>query len=173
MRTLAVAAILLAAATAHADSALGEAEPPRRTPFDQGRFGLSFGAGSTTAFGGRYFVIGGGGGYFVLDGLELGLAAAHQWGDGPSITRLTPAVRYVVQPLVGKFPLVPYAGVFYSHWFIGDAYADQDAIGTRGGLLYVSGSVVLGLGIAYEHIVSECTMDCDAIYPDLTISIAL
>jgi hypothetical protein len=63
--------------------------------------------------------------------------------------------------------------VFYSHWFIGDAYSDQDAVGTRGGLLYVSGSVVLGLGVAYERIVSECTMDCSSVYPDFTLSIAL
>jgi hypothetical protein len=81
-----------------------EAEPStRKTPFDRGRFGLSFGAGSQTAFGARYFAVGGGAGYYVLDGVELGLGAQHQWGDGPSISRVTPSLRYVVQPLVGKF----------------------------------------------------------------------
>ena len=68
--------------------------------------------------------------------------------------------------------MVPYVAVFYTHWFVGDAYGDVDALGTRGGLLYVSGSTALGLGVAYEHLVSECTMDCSSVYPDITISIA-
>ena len=169
MRALLLVALLSSAAAAQP----GVEEPPtRRTPFDQGRFGFSAGAGSTTAFGERYFAIGAGAGYYVLDGVETGLSTQVQWGDGPTITRLTPSLRYVVQPLVGKFPLIPYAGVFYSHWFVGGGVADVDAIGTRGGLLYVSGSVILGLGVAYEHVVSECTGDCDAIYPDITVAVS-
>ena len=176
-----VALVLVVMTTvAHAQPAPGVQEPaPRKTPFDRGKFGLSLGAGSSSSFGFRYFVIGGGAGYFVLDGLEVGLAGAIQWGDGPTIGRLTPGVRYIAHPLVGHSPLIPYVGVFYSHWFIGggDLYRDQDAVGTRGGLLYVSGSVILGLGIAYERIVSECmpTADdeCWSVYPDLTISISL
>lgn len=148
-------------------------EPPRvRTPFDQGRFGFSAGAGSQSAFGGRYFGIAAGGSYFVLDGVGIDLGGGFQWGDGPNIGRVTPGVRYVVQPLVGKFPLIPYVGAFYSHWFISSTYPDQDAVGGRAGLLYVSGSMVLGLGAVNEHIVSQCTMDCSIWYPDLTIAIA-
>jgi hypothetical protein len=164
--------VWLFASVVHADPL--DPEPPRpRTPFDQGRFGLSAGAGSQTTFGKSYFAIGAGAGYFVLDGLELGLGAQFHWGDGPNILRTTPEIRYVVQPLVGKFPLIPYAAVFYSHWFIGQSNPDQDAIGTRGGLLYVSGSVILGLGVAYERIVSSCSTNCNLVYPDLTIAIAL
>lgn len=172
------AAMMLVFATSVASAqppSMVELAPPRKTPFDRGRFGLGLGAGSTSAFGQRYYFVAGRAGYFVLDGVELELGGVVQWGDGPSIGRVTPGVRYVVQPLVGHFPLIPYVGVFYSHWFVGggDAYPDQDSIGTRGGVLYVSGSIVLGLGIAYEHVVSTCAMDCSAIYPDLTISIAL
>ena len=150
-----------------------EPEPRRKTPFDRGRVGLSFAAGSQTQFGARYFVVAGGGGYYVVDGVELGLGLAHQFGDGPSVTRTTPALRYVAQPLVGRSPLVPYVGVFYSHYFVGDGVADLDTAGTRGGLLYVSGSVVLGLGVVFERQVSECVMDCLSIYPDFTLSLAL
>jgi hypothetical protein len=148
-------------------------QPPVRTPFDQGRFNLGFGAGSQTALGYRYFVVAGGVGYYVLDGVELGLGASHQFGDGPGITRATPGVRYVAQPLVGRSPLVPYAGVFYSHYFIGDGFTDVDTVGTRGGLLYVSGSLVVGLGVAFERVVSECSSNCSAVYPDITLSLAL
>lgn len=151
-----------------------EPEPPRRrTPFDRGRFGLTAGAGTTSAFGERYFAIAAGTSYYVLDGVGVGLGTQVQWGDGPTIFRTTPDLRYVAQPLVGRWPLIPYVGVFYTHWFVGERIADVDAVGTRGGLLYVSGSVVLGLGLAYEHLVSTCTMDCSAVYPDITISIAL
>lgn len=170
-----VLAGVLAAPSAQADpEAELEPEPERpRTPFDRGRFNLGFGAGSQSNFGERYFVVGGAAGYFVLDGFELGLGAAHQFGDGPSITRLTPALRYVAHPLVGRSPVVPYAGVFYSHYFVGDAVADIDTAGVRGGLLYVSGSVILGLGIAHERQISECATNCSWFYPDFTLAIAL
>ena len=173
MRALVLVALLAAVAHAQPGAPGVEEEPPRRTPFDQGRFSLSGGAGTASAFGQRYFGIGLSASYFVLDGVAIDAGSVVQWGDGPTILRTTPGLRYVAQPLVGHFPLIPYVGVFYSHWFVGDAFADIDALGTRGGLLYVSGSVVLGLGIAYERIVSECTMDCSSIYPDITIAIAL
>jgi hypothetical protein len=166
VRALVVVALL--AGVAHAE-----------TPFDQGKLGISAGAGSTSAFGQRYFAIGAGAGIFVVNGLEVGVDGQYQWGDGPSISRLRPAVRYVAQPLLEArhWPLIPYVGVFYSHWFIGDAFTDVDAIGTRAGALYVSGaargSFMLGLGVAFEHVVSECTDDCNAVYPDLTIAVAL
>ena len=151
-----------------------EQEPPKpRTPFDQGRFGFGAGAGSQSALGQRYFGIAASASYFVLDGVGVDLGAGFQWGNGPNIGRVTPGLRYVVQPLVGKFPLIPYVGAFYSHWFIsGNTYADQDAVAGRAGLLYVSGSVVLGLGAVNEHIVSKCDMDCSIWYPDITIAIA-
>jgi hypothetical protein len=147
--------------------------PKRRTPFDRGRFGLTAGAGSTSAFGVRYFAIGAGASYFVLDGVAVGLGTQVQWGDGPTIFRTTPELRYVAQPLIEYSPVIPYVGVFYTHWFIGNRVNDVDAVGTRGGLLYVSGSIVLGLGVAYEHLVSRCAMDCWSVYPDITISVAL
>ncbi len=69
--------------------------------------------------------------------------------------------------------MIPYIGGFYTHWFITGAYDDVDTIGARAGLLYLSGSLVLGLGAAVEHTVSTCMTDCDQIYPDFTISFAL
>jgi hypothetical protein len=177
-RAVAIALLVISTPAAEAfasepDPAAEPEPPPPKTPFDRGRMGLSVGGGSTTAFGARYFAVGGGFGYYVLDGVEVGLAPQVQWGDGPTIARLTPSLRYVVQPLVGKFPLIPYAGVFYSHWFVGDGVPDVDAAGARSGLLYVSGALVLGIGVAYERVVSECTMDCSVVYPDFTLSLAL
>ncbi|MDB4956810.1 MAG: hypothetical protein JWO36_4379 [Myxococcales bacterium] len=154
-----------------------EPAPPRKTPFDRGRVGLSLGGGSQSNGTSHYFVIGGGVGYFVLDGVELGLSALQQFGDGPNVTKVSPSIRYIAQPLVGKWPLIPYVGVFYNHWFITTDVPDVDSAGTRAGLLYISGSLILGLGVVYEHIVSTCTAspttDCSSVYPDFTISLAL
>jgi len=170
-----VTLILLAIVTvAHADEELVEPEPPPPpTPFDQGKMNLSISGGTTSNFDRRYFAIGGGFGYYVLDGLELGIAAVHQFGDGPSISQVQPRVRYVVQPLVGRSPLIPYVGAFYNHWFIGDDFPDIDAIGGRAGLIYISGRLLLGLGVAVERTVSECTDECWDVYPDFSISLSL
>jgi hypothetical protein len=169
--------LLVGAAPANAQpSALGAEPPPRRTPFDQGRFGLSFGAGSQTVLGDHYYGVAGGAGYYVLDGVEVGLGTSLQWGTGPTITRVTPSLRYVAQPLVGRSPLIPYAGVFGSHYFIGEDNPDVNTVGARAGLLYVGGSLVVGLGVAVEHVVSRCnedTEDCTDFYPDFTLSFAL
>ena len=172
---LAVALLGVAAVPARAeDSVLLEPEPPPPpTPFDRGKFSLGIFGGSQSQLGYRYFTIGGAVGYFVLDGVEVGLGALHSFGDGPSISKLTPALRYIAQPLVRHSPVVPYVGVFYNHWFIGSDIDDVDTLGTRAGLVYVSGRAILGLGVAYERVVSECVTDCSSVYPDLTISVSL
>jgi hypothetical protein len=160
-----VALLVGAAAPAHAGSLDG---PDGETPFDRGRIGVMLGVGEQTAFGHTRFGVGAGVGYFVLDGLELGAFALHEFGDGPSINEVSPSLRYVAQPLVATWPVIPYAGVFYNHWFLGDANDDLDRVGARAGLLRLSGRLIIGLGIAYEHTVSACAIDCDAVYPDVT-----
>lgn len=150
-----------------------EQEPKRVTPFDRGKFGLGFGFGAQTSLGADYYYVSGGVGYYVLDGVEVGLGLGHQWGDGPSITRTTPSLRYVAQPLVGTSPLIPYIGVFGSRYFIADGFDDVNTLGGRVGALYISGSLLLGLGLAVERIVSDCEMDCTSYYPDFTLSLSL
>jgi hypothetical protein len=172
MRRLLWLVLVVGAVPAHAQPVPPE-EPPRKTPFDQGKFGLGFSAGSHSSLGEHYYVVGGGMGYYVLDGVELVLGTSHQWGDGPAITRLTPGLRYVAQPLVRYSPLVPYVGVFGSRYFIYEGNDDVNTVGSRAGLIYVGGSVLLGLGVAVEHVVSECTEDCTSVYPDFTLSVSL
>jgi hypothetical protein len=170
---LVVVALLGVATPAHADDpAPDQAPPPPKTPFDRGKFNLSVGGGSQKLLDQSYFAIGASAGYFVLDGVEIGLGGLHEFGGSPSISKLTPMLEYVAQPLVGKTPVIPYVATFYNHWFIG-GQADVDTVGGRAGLLYVSGQLVLGLGAAYERIVSKCVMNCSSIYPDVTVSLAL
>ena len=160
--------VLLASLPASAD----DTAPPPPTPFDQGRLAISAGGGSTSSFGHSYVVIGGSVGYYVLDGVLVALHGLHQFGADPSISELSPELRYVAQPLVGKWPVIPYVGAFYNHWFI-SSMPDVNSVGGRAGGLWVSGNVVLGLGVVVEHIVSACTMDCDLVYPDITIALSL
>ena len=168
--------LLLLAPHAWADDAAPpQPAPPteRPTPFDRGKIALSAGGGTASAFGHEYYAIGGGVGYFVLDGVQLGLSGLVQFGSDPTIEKLSPSLRYVAQPLAHRSPIVPYVGTFYTHWFVGGGLGDVDTVGGSVGGLYVSGQVVLGLGLGYEKIVSTCTTDCASFYPDFTISLVL
>jgi hypothetical protein len=165
-------AVLGAATRVYADPAVLD-PAPRETPFDRGRVTLKVGGGSQTVNNYRYFGAGVGIGYYVLDGVELGLFGLHEFGNGPSLNEVTPSLRYVARPLIGSWPLVPYAGVFYNHWFVGDPYSDSDTAGTRAGVIYLSGQMILGIGIVYEHVLSTCVQSCDQVYPDVTLGFTL
>jgi hypothetical protein len=137
------------------------------TPFDQGRIGLNITVGEQTSFGYNHIALGAGAGYFVLDGLELGAFALHEFGSGPSIDEVSPSIRYVAQPLVGRWPVIPYGAAFYNHWFLGGGFSDLDSVGGRAGLLTLRGRLIVGLGVAVEHVLSACT-ECNYVYPDVT-----
>ena len=137
------------------------------TPFDRGRIGLSVTVGEQSSFGYNHVALGAGAGYFVLDGLELGAFALHEFGSGPSIDEVSPAVRYVAQPLVGSWAVIPYVAGFYNHWFLGGGFSDLDTVGARAGLLHLQGRLIVGLGVAFEHTISTCT-ECNFVYPDVT-----
>jgi hypothetical protein len=170
--TAVVVTSLRAALPAYADPA-GLDPAPRETPFDRGRITLMAGGGSQTVNGFRYLGVGLGAGYYVLDGLEVGLFALHEFGSGPSLNEVSPSLQYVARPLVGSWPLIPYAGAFYNHWFVGAPFSDSDTAGTRAGAIYLSGKMVVGLGIVYEHVLSACSQTCDQVYPDVTLGFTL
>src|SRR5436190_19196437 len=107
------AILVLLATPAFAD----DEQPPLKTPFDRGKLSLGLAGGTTSSLGYRYYLIGAGLGYFVLDGVELGAGGLVEFGDGPSIAKVTPSLRYIAQPLVGKWPVIPYVGAFYNPWF--------------------------------------------------------
>jgi hypothetical protein len=165
-------ALLCGATRAHADP--GGLDPtPRETPFDRGHISLMVGGGSQTVNNYRYLGVGLGLGYYVLDGVELGLFALHEFGSGPSLNEVSPSFQYVARPLVGSWPLIPYAGVFYNHWFVGAPFSDSDTAGTRAGVVYLSGKVIAGIGVVYEHVLSACSQTCDQVYPDVTLGFTL
>ncbi len=154
------------ASSASAD--LASREP---TPFDRGSIGIEVAAGSMEAFGFRYFGLGAGVDYYVLDGVAVGLFALHEFGGGPSLNQVKPSLTYVAHSLVGQWPFIPYVGGFYKHWFVGDDYDDVDSLGARAGIYYLNQRFLAGLGVAVEQIVSSCENDCTLVSPDVTLGI--
>ncbi len=112
-------------------------------PFAQGRSRAHLSGGTTSAFGtSSALVLAGGFGYFVLDGLEVGVDAGVRLLADPFLAQVGPQVRYLIDTRAGAYP---YAGVFHRHWFLGDGLGDMDSVGARVGVLVRSGGSLLGL----------------------------
>ena len=155
--------ILLAPTLAYADR--------EDSPFAQGRVRVSGYLGAGSSFNDTYFVFGAGVGYYVVHGLELGAQVDQWFGADPSITRVSPEVRYVIDFVdVVK----PYVGGFYRHWFVHDGLADYDTAGGRAGLIFVQGPhLYLSAGVAYERVLNSCEGDnCSYWVPELGAAFA-
>ena len=142
-------------------------------PFSQGSQSLSIIAGSGRAFSDDYVILGLGYGYYVLDGLELGIDAQFWLSGDPSINKLSPQVRYVfTQPERIK----PYVGAFYRRTYI-DGLEDLDSVGYRAGLNFMGqGSFFFGLGVVYEEYRScdeTIFRDCSDTYPEILFSFSI
>jgi hypothetical protein len=144
--------------------------PPPKTPsaagpFAQGRKrgGIYGGAGNT--LGHTYFILGGGLGYFVADGLEVGADFEGWLFQDPYIWKLSPQVRYTVWQLGA---LKPYVGGFYRWTWVSDE--TYNSWGGRAGLMYSRGRGFAGVGMVYERFESDFG-DTDVWYPEISFSI--
>ena len=136
------------------------------------RLTLLLGTGSTRTD--NYFIIGGGLGYFLANGLEVGLDYEAWLFAEPVLQRLSPETRYVFHMV----PVIkPYAGIFYRRTFVAD-HDDYNQLGGRLGAYYVprSGRMYIGGGAVYERTL-DCTssdfVDCDSWYPEISFGISL
>lgn len=142
-------------------------------PFSQGSQTVSIIAGAGSAFNDDYIILGLGYGYYVLKGLELGIDAQFWLSGDPSITKLSPQIRYVfTQPKTVK----PYVGAFYRKTFI-DRLDDLDSIGYRAGLNFMGqGNFFLGVGFVYEEY-RDCSetifRSCSDTYPEILFSFSI
>jgi hypothetical protein len=145
-------------------------------PFSKGSIRLTLLIGTGTTVNDTYLIIGGGPGYFIVDGLEVGLDYEAWIFAEPVMHRLSPETRYVFHMI----PVIkPYVGVFYRHTFVtGDRYDDMDHVGARGGLFYVpkGGRVYVGGGAIYERLM-DCEdgalVDCDEVYPEIFVGVSI
>ena len=141
-------------------------------PFNKGRTRFSLQVGNTTAFNQNYTAIGIGGGYYVRDGLEVGLDGDAWFGmDVPGIYRLSPGLRYVLYSLD---QYKPYAGIFYRRSFI-EGHDDRNEAGGRAGVTVLTGwSSNLSVGLVYDvHINCDKTVysSCSQFYTELSYGI--
>jgi len=140
--------------------------------FNKGRTHFMVTGGTGYAFDESYFVLGVGGSYYVLDGLNVGLNVESWSGANPGMTKVTPSVQYVLQ----DFPVVkPYAGLFFRRTYI-ENLPDLDSAGGRAGAYLAAGSnMFLGAGVVYESYL-DCTTtvyrSCSDTYPELSFTIA-
>jgi len=141
-------------------------------PFGKGSTRVSFVVGSGYTLDESYVILGLGAGYFIANGLELGLDGQAWVGGDPDIYKLKPQATYIV-PIQSR--IRPYAGAFYSRIFI-DGYDDQDTAGARGGVYFTSNQKwFMGVGAVYESYLN-CDKDvyssCDDVYPEITFSVS-
>jgi len=164
---LAVFIIMLAASNTAPAASVGTGG--LGTAFSKGSTSVGIVAGTGRAFREDYIILGVGLGYYVVKGLELGIDVQHWFSGDPSITKVSPQIRYVfTQPKVIK----PYVGAFFRRTFI-DNLENENSFGYRAGA-YFSGSnrVYIGGGIVYEEY-TDCAqfVDCSNTYPEILITV--
>jgi len=139
------------------------------TAFSKNSTSVGVVVGSGSSFNENYIILGVGVGYYVFQGLEIGIDLQHWFSGDPSITKLSPQVRYVfTQPKVIK----PYVGAFYRRTFIDDL-DDADSYGYRAGAYFSAKSgVYIGGGIVYEEYTDCKFVDCSSTYPEILFTVS-
>jgi hypothetical protein len=147
--------------------------PAGADPFQQGSQSLSIVVGSGSAFRDDYIILGAGYGYYIARGLELGIDAQFWLSGDPSISKVSPQVKYVfTQPKQVK----PYVGAFFRRTYI-DGLEDLDSIGYRAGANFMGqGNFYFGAGIVYESY-QDCSetiySSCSDTYPEILFSFSM
>ena len=143
--------------------------------FSKNSTSLAIVVGSGSAFNDNYTILGLGVGYYVAQGLELGIDLQRWISGEPTITKVSPQIRYVfTQPKTIK----PYVGAFYRRTHFGDYNGieldDRDSFGYRAGAYFSSrNGVYIGAGVVYEEF-KNCSAlaDCSTTDPELLFSIS-
>jgi hypothetical protein len=141
------------------------------SPFRQGSGRLSFSFGGATAFNRDYSIFGIGGGYYVTDGIEVGLDMESWSGNSPGIEQISPQIRVVLDP---DGSIKPYVGAFYLRTHI-EGYRDADTVGARAGAYFLTGrNAYFGAGLAQDiHLNCDRTVysSCAETYPELLFAV--
>ena len=145
------------------------------TAFSKNSTSVAVVIGSGSAFNDNYTILGLGAGYYVTKGLELGIDLQRWISGEPTITKISPQIRYVfTQPKIIK----PYVGAFYRRTYFGDYNGieldDQDSFGYRAGAYFSTNNrVYIGGGVVYEEF-KNCSRltDCSTTNPELLFTVS-
>jgi hypothetical protein len=140
--------------------------------FAKGRTHFTATAGTGYAFDESYLVLGAGASYYLIDGLNAGLAFEYWSGSEPKMTKITPSLQYVFYQVQA---VKPYVGAFYRRTNI-DGLDDLDSVGARAGAyLRVGGNAYLGVGAVHESYLdceSNVYRKCDSTYAEISLTFA-
>lgn len=140
--------------------------------FGSGRSRFSLNAGYSAQNGHTYTVVGAGAGYYLAEGLEVGVDGDAWMGDKPHIYTISPGMRYVLTTLPS---FKPYVGGFYKRTFY-DTLPNRDSAGGRAGVVSpVSDHVYLSAGIVVEkmfHCDTSLYTNCTQVYPEAGLSVS-
>jgi len=128
--------------------------------------------GTGYAFDESYFVIGAGFGYYLVNGLNVGLQLESWTGADPSILKITASSQYVFYQ---TSRVKPYIGAFYRYTDV-ENRPSLDSIGGRAGLyMEVGRNGYAGFGGVYESYL-DCNPriygSCDEVYPEISFLIS-
>jgi hypothetical protein len=138
---------------------------PDPGPFKKGKVRVGFYGGAGNTYNQTYFILGGGLGYYLANGLEVGADVEGWLFKDPNIWKLTPQIRYVVWQMN---PIRPYVGAFWRQTYVADPFEDYDSFGARGGVAYRSGGNYLAVGVVYEKFNDYTGIGDDyVIYPEI------
>ena len=147
--------------------------PVSAAPFAKGDVGVSVVVGSGQAFYDNYTIVGAGVGYYVMDGLKLGIDAEIWFGGNVSINKISPQLQYV---FAREEKLKPYIGVFYRKMSI-EGFEDLNSAGARVGAVFSNrGGYYMGVGIVHESYLScdeAVFISCSDTYPEITLTFSL
>ena len=131
--------------------------------------------GSGRAFDDDYIILGVGAGYYVTQGLEIGIDLERWFSGEPTITKVSPQIRYV---FTESQTIKPYVGAFYrrTHFddFKGIEIDDEDSFGYRAGAYFSSDNrVYIGAGVVYEEY-TDCSRftDCSTTSPEVIFTVS-
>lgn len=134
--------------------------------FDKGTKRVSVIAGAGRSFNEDYLILGVGAGYYVANGLELGINWQSWLGGDPSINQITPEVTYVFR---NKSNFDPYLGGLYRWTFI-SGLDDLTAWGGRAGVYITTGQrSFIGIGgviLNYNNCTESIYSSCSDTYPE-------
>src|SRR5262245_43327402 len=125
------------------------------------------------SFDNDYLLIGIGAGYYLANGLDVGVDFEGWLIGDPTVYKLSPRADYV---LWKAKRIKPYAGAFYRWNFIGNGFDDKSSLGGRAGAFYQSrgGRSMAGAGVVYERYLDLDSRfgSSDVVYPEVFVSVS-
>jgi hypothetical protein len=139
--------------------------------FSKGRRRVSGTIGWGSSLGDDYLLVGLGVGYFVSNGLGVGVDFEGWFIGDPRMYKISPRADYV---LWKAQRMKPYAGVFYRYSFVGEGIDDQSSMGGRTGVFYKGArGGMAGAGVVYERYLDvPDAFDDDVLYPEVFIAVS-